>query len=95
MYQILDYALKDPSNKTRFTLIFANLTEKDILMKEEFDALRKKYSKTLNVVYTVDKAEPGWQGECSVLGPRLCAMKCGGTDVCRRLCLCVQVRPAM
>ncbi|KAI0746196.1 hypothetical protein C8Q76DRAFT_809025 [Earliella scabrosa] len=55
-------ALKDPSNKTCFTLIFANLSEKDILMKEEFDTLRKKYPKTLNVVYTVDKAEPGWQG---------------------------------
>ncbi len=39
MYQILDYALQDPSNKTRFTLIFANVTEKDILLKEEFDAL--------------------------------------------------------
>ena len=75
MYQILNKALADPANKTRFTLIFANLTEKDILMKEEFDTLRKKYPKTLNVVYTVDKAEPGWQGECSVLGPRLCAVE--------------------
>ena len=62
MYQILDYALRDPSNKTRFTLIFANLTEKDIIMKAEFDALRKKYPDTLNLVYTVDKPEGDWKG---------------------------------
>ena len=62
MYQIPDYALKDPSNKTRFTLIFANVTEKDILLKEEFDALAKQHPDTLNVVYTLDKPEQGWAG---------------------------------
>lgn len=62
MYQILEHALKDKSNKTKFTLIFANVTPKDILMKEEFDDLKKKYPDTLNVIYTVDKTEPDWQG---------------------------------
>ncbi|KAI1792041.1 cytochrome-b5 reductase [Ganoderma leucocontextum] len=62
MYQILDYALKDPSNNTRFTLLFANVSDKDILLKEEFDALQKKYPKTFNVIYTVDKAEADWKG---------------------------------
>ena len=63
MYQVLDFALKDPSNKTRFTLIFANVGEKDILLKEEFDALQKKYPKTFDVVYTVDKAGADWKGQ--------------------------------
>lgn len=62
MYQILDYALQDPANKTRFTLIFANVAEKDILLKEEFDALKAKYPKTFNVVYTLDKPSAGWTG---------------------------------
>ncbi|KAL7284920.1 hypothetical protein ACG7TL_000008 [Trametes sanguinea] len=62
MYQILEHALKDPSNKTRFTLIFANVTEKDILLKEEFDALKAKYPGTFDVVYTVDQASPDWKG---------------------------------
>ncbi|KAI0652782.1 cytochrome-b5 reductase [Trametes meyenii] len=62
MYQILDYALKDPSNKTRFTLIFANVAEKDILLKEEFDALQAQYPKTFNVIYTLDKPSAGWTG---------------------------------
>ena len=62
MYQILDYALRDPANKTRFTLVFANQSERDIIMKADFDALQKQFPKTLNVVYTVDKAGEGWKG---------------------------------
>ncbi|KAI0352185.1 ferredoxin reductase-like C-terminal NADP-linked domain-containing protein [Trametes cingulata] len=71
MYQILDYALKDPSNKTRFTLIFANVTEKDILLKEEFDALKAKYPKTFNVVYTVDQGSPNWKGPVGYVNQEL------------------------
>ena len=66
MYQILDYALRDPANKTRFTLVFANQSERDIIMKADFDALQKQFPKTLNVVYTVDKAGEGWKGACRV-----------------------------
>ena len=71
MYQILDYALKDPSNKTRFTLIFANVTEKDILLKEEFDALKAKYPKTFDVVYTVDQASADWKGPTGYINSEL------------------------
>ncbi|CDO68486.1 hypothetical protein BN946_scf184499.g11 [Trametes cinnabarina] len=71
MYQILEHALRDPSNKTRFTLIFANVTEKDILLKEEFDALRAKYPSTFNVVYTVDQASPGWKGPVGYVNDEL------------------------
>jgi cytochrome-b5 reductase len=62
MYQILIHALTKPENKTKFKLIFANVSEKDILLKEELDALKKKYPQTFDVVYTVDAAGPGWNG---------------------------------
>ena len=62
MYQILQHALSDPSNKTKFTLIFANVTPADILLKSEFDALKAQHPQTFNVVYTVDKAEGDWKG---------------------------------
>lgn len=63
MYQILIHALPKPENKTKFKLVFANASEKDILLKEELDALKKKYPQTFDVVYTVDAAGPGWNGE--------------------------------
>lgn len=62
MYQILQHALSDPSNKTRFTLIFANLTPADILLKSEFDALRAAHPDTFSVVYTVDNPGDKWDG---------------------------------
>ena len=62
MYQILTHALPNPENKTKFKLIFANVSEKDILLKEELDALKKKYPQTFDVVYTVNTAGPGWNG---------------------------------
>ena len=62
MYQILQHALADKSNKTKFTLLFSNVTEKDILLREEFDSLAKKYPDTLKVVYYLDKGERDWKG---------------------------------
>ncbi|KAI0761545.1 hypothetical protein BD413DRAFT_616926 [Trametes elegans] len=62
MYQILEYVLTDPANKTRFMLIFANMTEKDILLKEEFGMLKAKYLSTFDLVCMLDKPGPGWQG---------------------------------
>ena len=62
LYQILNHALAEKSNKTKFKLLFSNVTEKDILLREELDALQKKYPKTLDIVYLVDKPEGNWAG---------------------------------
>lgn len=37
MYQIIQHALTLPTDKTKLTLIFSNVSEKDILMKETLD----------------------------------------------------------
>ncbi|EJD03498.1 cytochrome-b5 reductase [Fomitiporia mediterranea MF3/22] len=63
LYQVLTHALSDPSNKTKFTLLFSNVTDKDILLREEFDALAKKFPETLKVVYYLDKGDKDWKGE--------------------------------
>ncbi|KAH6916734.1 cytochrome-b5 reductase [Coprinopsis sp. MPI-PUGE-AT-0042] len=62
LYQIIDHALADKSNKTKFKLLFSNVSEKDIVMREEIDALQKRYPKTLEVVYVVDKGSENWKG---------------------------------
>lgn len=62
LYQVVTHALADKSNKTRFTLIFSNVTEADILLREEFDAMKKKFPDTFNVVYVLDKPGKGWKG---------------------------------
>ena len=49
MYQVLQHALAEKDNTTHFTLIFANVSPQDILLKEEFDAWKKKYPKTMSI----------------------------------------------
>ena len=71
MHQILEYALKNKENKTRFTLIFANVTEKDILLKEQFDEWEKKYPNTFKAVYTLDKPSEGWKGPTGYVNAEL------------------------
>ena len=57
LYQVLTHALRDPNNTTKFTLLFGNVSEKDILLKEELDRLKKKYPHHFDVIYFVDKSD--------------------------------------
>ena len=61
--QIIQEILGNPEDKTAVTLLFANKTEDDILLKPLLDALATKFPKQLKVVYTVDQAPEGWTGE--------------------------------
>jgi len=62
LYQLLTHALSDPTNHTKFTLIYANTSPSDILLCKELDALKQKHPNTLNIVYLVDKPVKGWTG---------------------------------
>ncbi|KAN0100185.1 hypothetical protein V8E55_000169, partial [Tylopilus felleus] len=62
LFQILQHTLADKNNKTKFKLIFANMTEADILLREEFDAMKKKYPTNFDVVYVLDKPPANWKG---------------------------------
>jgi cytochrome-b5 reductase len=71
MYQILQHALSDPSNTTKFTLLFGNVEERDILLKNEFDQLKKKHPDTFEVVHVLGTAPEGWKGTFYRIPPRL------------------------
>lgn len=62
LYQLLDHALADPANRTRFTLLYANVAETDILLHEELSALERAHPHTLRIVHTLDKPPQGWAG---------------------------------
>ncbi|KAJ7687353.1 cytochrome-b5 reductase [Mycena rosella] len=62
LYQVISHALASPLNTTKFKLLFSNVTEEDILMREDIDALAKKHPKTLEVVYLLDQPKPDWTG---------------------------------
>lgn len=62
LYQLLDNALRDPANKTRFTLLYANVSESDILLRDELAALEHAHPHALRVVHTLDNPSAGWAG---------------------------------
>jgi len=62
LYQLLDHALSEPSNRTKFTLIYANVSPSDILIRKELDALQQQHPETFEIVYVIDKTVEGWIG---------------------------------
>lgn len=63
LYQLLKHALNNPTNKTRFTLLYANVSEADILLRDELAALQRAHPDKFKVVHTLDKPPAaGWTG---------------------------------
>lgn len=62
MYQVAQAILKDPHDTTQLSLIFGNVAEEDILMRDELDALADRYPnfKVFHVLNNPPKK--GWKG---------------------------------
>ena len=57
--QVIHEILMNPKDKTELSLIFANIGEEDILLKDRLDALAKKHS-NFKVFYVVEKPSKTW-----------------------------------
>ncbi|KAH7394873.1 hypothetical protein DE146DRAFT_720815 [Phaeosphaeria sp. MPI-PUGE-AT-0046c] len=62
MFQIIRRICEDPRDDTKTTLIYANKTEGDILLKKELDGFAEKYDQ-FKVHYVLSNPPEGWQGE--------------------------------
>lgn len=73
MWQLINASLQIPEDKTKWTLVFSNVSEKDILMRDEWDALAKKHADRLSVKYVIDKVDQGtdWKGETGYVTPEI------------------------
>ncbi|KAI4116563.1 MAG: hypothetical protein LQ345_003050 [Seirophora villosa] len=60
MYQLCRAIFNNPSDKTKVTLVFGNVTEEDILLKHEFEDLENKYPQRFRAFYMLDKPPEGW-----------------------------------
>lgn len=61
MLQIIRYALIDPKDKTKFSLIYANQTEDDILVRSELEEFSKKYPERFKLNFTIDRPTESWK----------------------------------
>ncbi|BGP18733.1 hypothetical protein JCM10213_009212 [Rhodosporidiobolus nylandii] len=62
MWQVLQAIDSNPEDKTKATLIFSNVTEEDILLRKEFEALQQKKPDQFRIVFVLDKPPSGWKG---------------------------------
>lgn len=62
MLQIIRAALKNPQDKTKISLIYANVNPEDILLKVELDELTAAHSTRFTVFYVLNNPPPGWTG---------------------------------
>ncbi|CDO54300.1 hypothetical protein DV495_000139 [Geotrichum candidum] len=61
MLQVLSTIVRDPHDVTRVSLIFANVTEEDILLKEDIDEIAEKYP-YFKVHYVLNNPPEDWDG---------------------------------
>ena len=54
MYQLIRAVLADPEDATQLSLLYANRTPADVLLKEELDALAAAHPGRLRLTYVVD-----------------------------------------
>ncbi|XP_028801574.1 NADH-cytochrome b5 reductase-like protein [Neltuma alba] len=61
MLQVIEAILKNPDDKTRISLLYANISPDDILLKQKLDVLAASHP-NLKVFYTVDHPTKNWRG---------------------------------
>ncbi|KPP56544.1 hypothetical protein Z043_125827, partial [Scleropages formosus] len=59
MLQLVRAIMKDPNDKTTCSVLFANQTEKDILLKDELEEIQARYPDCFKLWFTVDRAPSG------------------------------------
>ncbi|KAL2001165.1 hypothetical protein VTN02DRAFT_2148 [Thermoascus thermophilus] len=62
MYQLIRAICDDPSDQTQISLLYANNTEEDILLRDELDAFAKRWPQKFKVHYVLSQPSEKWDG---------------------------------
>lgn len=61
MLQVIRDILKKPEEQTKVSLLFANQTEEDILLREELEDIAKQHPDQFHLWYTLDRPKSDWK----------------------------------
>ncbi|MEE6493159.1 hypothetical protein FKM82_016751 [Ascaphus truei] len=61
MLQLIRAILKDPEDETECFLLFANQSEKDILLRDDLQELQARHPERFKLWFAVDNAPEGWE----------------------------------
>ncbi|EMG46983.1 CBR1 NADH-cytochrome b5 reductase 1 [Candida maltosa Xu316] len=71
MYQIITAILKNSEDKTKIHLVYANVTETDILLKKELDDFALRHPDRFKIHYVLNEAPAGWKGSIGFVTPEI------------------------
>ena len=60
MYQLANHILKDKDDSTSITILYANKTEQDILLREELESLSRLHPNRLKIWHTLESFDSDW-----------------------------------
>jgi cytochrome-b5 reductase len=63
MLQIIRAIMKNEEDKTKVKLLYANVTEADILLREDLEELARKYPEKFELKFVVEKPSTSWSGK--------------------------------
>uniref|UniRef100_A0A7N0URD9 NADH-cytochrome b5 reductase n=1 Tax=Kalanchoe fedtschenkoi TaxID=63787 RepID=A0A7N0URD9_KALFE len=89
MFQVARAILENPKDKTKISLIYANVTYDDILLKDQLDGLARTYPDQFSVYYVLNQPPESWDGgvgfvsqemiqaHCPAPAPDVKVLRCG------------------
>lgn len=71
MYQIITSILNNPKDSTKIHLLYANVTEDDILLKKELENYQAKHSDQFKIHYVLNTPPANWNGSVGFITPEI------------------------
>ncbi|KAM0748532.1 ferredoxin reductase-like protein [Meredithblackwellia eburnea MCA 4105] len=71
MWQLIQQIDSDPSDKTKVHLVFGNVTEEDILLRKELEAIAKSKPSQFKFHFVLDQPPSGWTGPSGYMDQKL------------------------
>ncbi|KAH9814834.1 hypothetical protein DFH28DRAFT_1107813 [Melampsora americana] len=77
MLQIIRACAKDPNDNTQISLIYANVNEEDILLKQELDQIQSEHPEKFSVYYVLNNppTDTEWNGGVGFVSKEMIAEK--------------------
>jgi cytochrome-b5 reductase len=73
--QVIRQMLKNPSDESEIWLLYANQTEKDILLRDELEAIEARHKQRFHLHFTLDTApKRGWKGSEGFINTAMCKL---------------------
>ena len=88
MYQLIRAICEDDTNTTEVSLIYANRTEDDILLREELEKFARNYPKNFRLWYMLDHPPENWSYGKGYVTPGVMAERLPGPSPDTKIMLC-------